>query len=213
MTKPILLVSMRQDHVGDYAETRDSLDINWFKFASLGGYVAIPVPNQPETAKHLLEQLDYCGIILSGGNTLVKYGGSCHDREETERLLLEHAQSKNRPVLGVCRGFQFLLDYFAEPLVEVNHHVGNRHTLTTCQGAKLTKYIEQLEEVNSYHNFAAKSLSTLSPVAYSPDRLIEAAEHPSLPVYGIMWHPERETNLALHAEMLLPSLFSQGQKT
>jgi putative glutamine amidotransferase len=48
--------------------------------------------------------------------------------------------------------------------------------------------------VNSFHEFglAAADLGpNMIAAARSPDGLVEAAVHRSLPHWGIMWHPER----------------------
>jgi len=49
--------------------------------------------------------------------------------------------------------------------------------------------------VNSYHQFGIEKLalnSSLKPIAWAEDGSIEALMHKELPIYGIMWHPERE---------------------
>jgi len=47
-------------------------------------------------------------------------------------------------------------------------------------------------EVNSYHTLAADNLpDVLEITASSNDNAVEALKHVSLPIEGIMWHPER----------------------
>jgi putative glutamine amidotransferase len=42
------------------------------------------------------------GIVLTGGNDLTAYGGDAPDRDATETALLDFAERRNLPVLGVC---------------------------------------------------------------------------------------------------------------
>jgi putative glutamine amidotransferase len=66
------------------------------------------------------------------------------------------------------------------------------HTVETTEGSLLHRLFGKNFVINSRHNDRIGELaSTLRATAYSPDGVIEAVEHVSLPVYAVQWHPER----------------------
>jgi len=63
-------------------------------------------------------------------------------------------------------------------------------------------------EVNAYHCFAAfESRAPLETWAVADDGVIKAVRHASLPVTGIMWHPERTVPPAAADIALFQQLF------
>lgn len=199
---------MREELHSNYHETRDALDQRWVDLLLGAGFIPILVPNDPLAANLLAKQIPFSGILLSGGNTLSILGGSAKCRDKTEKVLLDIALEKNKPVLGVCRGFQFILNYYGEKLVRVKNHVGNRHLVKSEGHCQFSDYVDSLENVNSYHQFAASNLQNLKLIASSTDNYIEAARHHTLPVFGIMWHPERDKKQLKQSRDFLHYVFS-----
>jgi putative glutamine amidotransferase len=178
------LLTQRVITVESYHERRDCLDQAWYRFVKDCSLLPAPIPNHPATAETVAERLDPVVMIFTGGNDLTEYGGDAPERDETEKLLLEYAMAKNIPVLGVCRGMQFLHCYFGGTLCRTTGHVRTRHRLI---------FDGQETEVNSYHDFVIdKPLDDFSVLATNEDGIVEAMRHKSLNVFGIMWHPERE---------------------
>jgi len=199
-----LVLSQRIDEYPDRKERRDALDQAMVRFVNQAGYIPMVVPNSlvdtslidvspvirdmvsfltPKVGSSLeafLEKVNPDGIILTGGNDV----GTCIDRDITEAILIRYAIKNELPLIGICRGMQMLGVYAGAELVEVNHHVRTRHFLTG-------KYTH---EVNSYHTNSLVHLPDEFIVsATSEDGVIEAIKHRVLPLYGWMWHPERET--------------------
>jgi len=189
----IVAVSQRIDDYPDRNECRDALDQKLCRFIKECGYLVLPVPNSIITKKE--ENDEYCSkeliewliaftpnaILLSGGNDI----GSYPDRDNTENIIIDFAEQRKLPVLGICRGMQMLATLAGANLKKVSGHVRTRHNL---QGGTISG------EVNSFHNM---SLDTC-PVGYhvlakSEDGEIEAICHNKLAREGWMWHPERET--------------------
>ncbi len=181
--KPVLL-SQRVDVLSDRGERRDAVDQRLVAWLADCGYLAIPVPNNPELLDGYWQLVQPVGVVLSGGNDLAHYGGNAPERDATERALLGLAMTHGRPLFALCRGAQLLLDAFGNALQRVEGHVGTRHSLH-LNG--------QAHEVNSYHQWGALELKApLQVVARSADGVIEAFEHLQLPILGVLWHPERE---------------------
>ena len=179
-----VIFTQRVDVIEAYNERRDCADQRISKFIIECGFMPVPVPNSfgRETLEGFIAVLDPAGIILTGGNSLVKYGGNAPERDFTETVLMDLAKSKGLPVYGLCRGMQFILDYFGQDLQNVAGHVAVRHVLDNGR------------EVNSYHNQACLNLkgTELAVLARAHDGVIESVRHTTLPMLGTMWHPERE---------------------
>jgi N5-(cytidine 5'-diphosphoramidyl)-L-glutamine hydrolase len=168
-----------------YDERRDMLDQRWARLLASCGFAMLPVPNDPEVALELLKEASPAALVFSGGNDLVAYGGDAPERDATEERLLDHAMQRGLPLLAVCRGLQFLLHAFGNPLERVAGHVASRHTVS----GNLGRF-----ETNSYHGWGtATARAPLVVDARADDGTIEAVHHESARIRGVMWHPERET--------------------
>ncbi|MGP0076528.1 MAG: gamma-glutamyl-gamma-aminobutyrate hydrolase family protein [Bryobacteraceae bacterium] len=160
---------------------RDCLDQVWPKFLLRCGLLPIPIPNSVDAALELCENVS--GIVLTGGNDLAAYGGDAPERDETETALLDLAEQRDLPVLGVCRGMQFIQHRFGTRLEKVHGHVAPRQRIS-IDGRSV--------EVNSFHNFGATEVHPpLSCWAIADDGVIKAVRHRERPIVGMMWHPER----------------------
>ena len=84
----------------------------------------------------------------------------------TDQFLIESFTETRRPVLGICRGMQAINVYFGgtEPVVTSNHH----------------QAVDRLGE----------GLAVLQRAA---DGTAECIRHGTLPVWGVQWHPERQS--------------------
>lgn len=192
--KKIIAISTRLTQT--QYENRDGLSLDWYTFLPnvLPDFAWILLPNAFHSIELLCKQKIFSGILLSGGDDL----GAYPERDETESFLLNYACQQEIPVLGVCRGAQMINQYFGGQLKNVDPmiHVNKRHTISLQDSLYSGK---TTAEVNSYHNYGI-TLSTLAkpliPFAHIEEtNTVEAFFHCSLPVYGIMWHPEREKNI------------------
>jgi gamma-glutamyl-gamma-aminobutyrate hydrolase PuuD len=160
---------------------RDCLDQVWVKFLLGCGLIPIPVPNSVDAALTICQQVG--GIVLTGGNDLTAYGGDAPDRDATETALLDLAEQRDLPVLGVCRGMQMIQHRFGSRLQRVQGHVAPRQRIS-IDGRNV--------EVNSFHNFGATEVHPpLRTWAIADDGVIKAVRHSGRRMLGVMWHPER----------------------
>jgi gamma-glutamyl-gamma-aminobutyrate hydrolase PuuD len=164
-----------------HATRRDCLDQVWTKFLLECGLIPIPIPNSVEAALQICEKVS--GIVLTGGNDLAAYGGDAPDRDATETALLDLAERRDLPVLGVCRGMQMIQHRFGTRLQHVHGHVAPRQCIS-IDGRRV--------EVNSFHNFGAMEVHPpLMTWAIADDGVIKAVKHAGSRMLGVMWHPER----------------------
>lgn len=201
-----VIYTQRVEIIEEYGERRDCADQRIADFISACGFVPIPVPNRKELAKEILLNLNPSGIILTGGNSLMRYGGNAPERDEMDKALIELSINYRIPLYGFCRGMQSILDYFGNELINVQGHVAVYHSIQE----KSDHY-----KVNSYHQQACMKLKNncdLSVLAQSEDGVIEAICHESLPMIGTMWHPERERQLTVKDVNRVRRLFGMKNK-
>lgn len=184
---------MRVETIQEYDETRDALSHDWIRFMAnaFPDTSWIPMPNVGSDAGAFLDAWAITHVILSGGNDI----GQSVVRDKTECAVLDRALAQGIPVLGICRGLQMMQHYFKGKLVECTGHAGTRHKISLGNVAR---------DINSFHNWTiANPAPGLIPTAVDEQGFIEAMEHVSAPIKGIMWHPERETKPdALDVEMI-----------
>jgi N5-(cytidine 5'-diphosphoramidyl)-L-glutamine hydrolase len=179
----VVAVTQRVSVVSSYGERRDCLDQAWTRFLAACGLLPVLLPNVTETAIALCDGLRVSGLVLTGGNDLAALGGDAPERDVVENALLDWAERRQLPVLGVCRGMQMIQQRFAIPLCRVEGHVAQR---------QLIRINGEPKEVSSYHHFAAfESRPPLEVWAVADDGVVKAVRHRSRPITGIMWHPER----------------------
>jgi len=148
-------------------------------------------------------------------------------RDFTEKCLLDYAVKNKIPVLGICRGMQFINVYFGGKLIqniskEIKSsfkHVAKDHLIELLD-KRLHSGKRNQVKVNSYHNQGVDNItlsSKLNCFAKSTDGVIEGIFHPNLPIVGIEWHPERnspdkEFNYKLIKAFLKEDLFWKRTK-
>ena len=192
-------ITQRVEVIEGWNERRNALSQEWEQLAKECGFLPIFLPNDETLALQLIEELDIDGILLTGGNNLISYGGDAAERDQTERALIAYAIEKGLPLLGICRGMQMILDYFGIPLQKVIDHIRVEHLLDTGK------------TVNSYHSFGVMESDCKAPIIIKAvaqqDRVVEWIGHNRYPnIHGIMWHPERyhpfrEEDMALLKEI------------
>lgn len=175
----------------------DALEENYTKYFEKVGLDLIPISNFKKNLS-LYSNILIERIILSGGNNI----GESYKRDKTEKGLLDMAINKKIPVLGICRGMQFINLYFGGGLIkniktEIGNninHVAATHSIKIVDD-KTAEFLGDEINVNSYHNQGINSnnlSSLLKKFAQADDGIIEGIYHPSLPIAGIQWHPERK---------------------
>ena len=155
----------------------------------------------------------YDGLLLSGGGDIdpARFGqenmGSRFinpDRDRVEFALAEAYLRAGKPILGICRGHQVvnvvlggtLIQDISEPQRQFHTHsrsgMARFHPVWCQEDSFLYNMYGPLFHVNSFHHQALDRMGEgLRVSAWSESGLIEAAEHETLPVRTVQWHPER----------------------
>ncbi|MBQ9535316.1 MAG: gamma-glutamyl-gamma-aminobutyrate hydrolase family protein [Clostridia bacterium] len=177
--------------------------------------VMLPLTDDAEELRRLAEVCD--GFVLTGGHDVGTelYGEEpvgdvvqpCPARDAMERPLLEAALRGNKPVLGICRGLQFInaalggtlwQDLPTQCPSDVVHrqqppYDAPSHKVRLKEGSPLRELLGTDEiGVNSCHHQAIRELAPgLEPMAVAPDGLIEAFCKPDHRfLWAVQWHPE-----------------------
>lgn len=150
-------------------------------------------PDLTEEEKEMvLREVDLVdGIIMPGGSILSK----------NERYILNYAIEKDKPILGICLGMQFMASFGMDKLPNepnatgVNHCVegdGYVHYVTLDKTSKLYQILgKDRFMVNSRHNYHVVPNNLYDVVALSDDNLVEAIEFKDKKfAIGVQWHPE-----------------------
>ena len=204
-------ISQRMD-MNAHGSKINNLEANYVKLFNEFDMNLIQIPNDPKNLERYFDDLPIQCIVLSGGNDIHPsyYDGEVMEglnasleRDRTEEALLVMAIEKKLPVLGICRGMQFINVYFKGGLIvdikesvgdEVSH-VASDHEIFIADNGWIDLLGDRIM-VNSYHN-SGITKGTLSPelisFANAGDEVIEGFYHPTLPIVGIQWHPERES--------------------
>lgn len=201
--KKAVVYTQRVELIESYQERRDCADQKIPLFLEACGYIPIPIPNAVSDLDTFLEIVKPAGILLTGGNSLVKYGGDAPERDLIEHRLVKTAMLKEIPIYGFCRGMQVVLDYFGCELENVQGHVSVKHYVNGEWGSM---------EVNSYHNQACTKIKApLQVMAKAEDGAIEAAVYLEKKIIVTMWHPEREVPFQKSDIARIRNLFERAE--
>ncbi|MCX2682335.1 gamma-glutamyl-gamma-aminobutyrate hydrolase family protein [Campylobacter sp. MIT 21-1685] len=173
-----------------YYEERETLALDWGKlFANeklFEGFLPLPLSYELDF-KHYIAHLK--AVILSGGNDLYSYNSNdlSKKRDEYEKHIIAFCLKNKLPLLGICRGAQIIASFFNSTLKQCKNHL-NEHQIFTNEGLQF--------RTNSFHNYHISSLGKdLSVLASANDGSCEAFKHKICPIYGLMWHIERDKGL------------------
>lgn len=175
----------------------------------------LPLTQDNLLIRQLVEICD--GILLTGGQDvspeiygeekMPQCGEISIERDEMERVLLEEAIEKDKAVLGICRGIQFMNAILGGSLYQdlpiqkpspLEHHQTPPydkpvHEVIIEKNSPVYELlkVERLQ-VNSYHHQGVKKVSEkLKVMAKSTDGLVESVYMPGKKfIWATQWHPE-----------------------
>lgn len=194
-----VVITQRLDHFEHINETREALDTKLTQLVWQMNMIPIPVCSGVSDHEAYFDALRPDAVILSGGPDISAYP----QRDRLEKSLLAYSVAQKLPVFGICRGLQMINHYQGGGLVAIDDHIATRHVV---RGPIFPDPVE----VNSFHGYAITRSTLgqdLEACGFSDDSSIEAIRHITLPWMGIMWHPERESQIsAFDIELMLNHL-------
>ena len=150
------------------------------------------------------------GLLLPGGGDIdpARFGEEDRGSRDIDRYLdgvqmeiLDAFVRAGKPVLGICRGHQVVNVYFGGGLVQdlptaeahmAHDHTDGVHPVKNAPGSILCRLYGPDMAVNSSHHQGLGAMGRgLRTVCRAPDGVVEGAEHVSLPILTVQFHPER----------------------
>ncbi|MHC2303417.1 chorismate-binding protein [Rhizobium mongolense] len=128
------------------------------------------------------------------GDALVLSAGPGHPAEYPFGEILKHCEVERVPTLGICLGFQGIVQHFGGVVDRLSEPVHGKHAeLRLKTPSSLYRSVSGRPRVGRYHSLCA-SVRCLPPdlhvTATTDDEIIMSVEHQSLPIYGVQYHPE-----------------------
>ena len=204
-------ITSRIVNAENYYEPRDCLARDWSFFLEkfLDKKDAWqPLPNIGSKIAEHSKKWGLNSFVFSGGENI----GENEIRDKTEKKLFDFAIKNKFPVLGVCRGAQFINHCMGGKLIKCDSkiHVAKDHLVEIKENPFVD--VENEIIVNSFHNFAIKENDlgqNLIPMAVSEEGFVEGFFSEDLPLLGLLWHPERENKSADFDLKLISSFFNK----
>ena len=177
--------------------------------------VVFPFSADEEDLRRLMDMCD--GFLFTGGHDVSPevYGeeplegliDACKMRDDMEAIVLREALRADKPILGICRGLQFINAALGGTLFQdiptqcpsgVVHHQqppygAPSHEVSVAPGSPLSECLKADHiSVNSCHHQAIKKLAPgLEAMATAPDGIVEAFYKPDQRfLWAVQWHPE-----------------------
>jgi putative glutamine amidotransferase len=177
--------------------------------------IIFPLTDDERELDQLVNMCD--GFLFTGGQDVspelyqeIPLAGlveTCRQRDVMEGIILEKAIKADKPILGICRGIQFINAALGGTLYP---DIPSQHPSEICHRQKAPYDIPSHDvtiirdsplydclgtdrlPVNSCHHQAVRELARgLKPMAISPDGLVEAAFMEGRTfLWAVQWHPE-----------------------
>jgi putative glutamine amidotransferase len=191
--------------------------------ARAGGVPVLLPPQDPAQAETVIARLD--GLVISGGADVDpgRYGADPHpqtvswrtDRDAWELALLEAADARGIPVLGICRGMQVMavhrggvLDQHVPDAVGHETHspggdVFGDVDVSTESGTRLRMLLGDRQAVGCHHHQSVVKHPGYRAAAYADDGTLEAMEADGDRFeVAVQWHPETRADAGLFAGLV-----------
>jgi putative glutamine amidotransferase len=184
--------------------------------AKCGGIpIVIPLLEDEEVIKEIIDRTD--ALIFTGGEDIGPhhYGEKPHQflgevfplRDQIEIMSVRYSLSKDKPILGICRGAQLinvamggtLYQDLPSQMKDSGQHMQKAprpeasHYVSLQKGSKLFEIFQKGQIFsNSFHHQAVKDLAPHFMIAaQAEDGVVEGFESTVHQfVVGIQWHPE-----------------------
>lgn len=189
-----ILLTHKINENKSYNEFEAVINIEWANFFNELNCLIVPVLFKDNT-RQLFEKVKPDGVVLTGGNDLASVNSNRANsiRDQIDQAVFDQATKASIPIIGVCRGMQFIAAQFGFKIVSCNEqHVTKAHEIVWQSTLKSKVDLAFPKTVNSFHQYCVYGTnSDFNILATAKDGSIEAFEHRVLDCLGIMWHPER----------------------
>ena len=213
--KPLIAV-VAHTEINRFGIPANNISVTYTEAVENAGGLAmiLPFTRNMDIIPLVVEKAD--GFLFAGGNDVdpAFYGekeiaalGSVSTELDRFQMTVFHAiMSCRKPILAICRGIQLINvalggslyqdipSQFSPPTLKHMQDVLTfdvDHPVTIEPGSRLFDLFGPAIMVNSRHHQSIKDIGKdLIITARAPDGVIEAAQHKTLPMDLVQWHPE-----------------------
>ena len=125
------------------------------------------------------------GIILSGGGRAEPLITKKRDFNFNVIRLF-----KNKPILGICLGHEFLIEYYRGALYKMNWRAQGFTYINITKDNELIEGKKRLYVYKGHSYAAGRMPDCFEQLAWSADCENEMIEHNKRPHFGVQFHPE-----------------------
>ena len=211
---PVIGLSAYREHAryGVWSQRTDLLCAEYATAVERAGGVPVLLPvQQPSSAAAAVARVD--ALVVAGGADVdpAAYGERPHplttrsrpDRDAWELALLDAAEARGIPVLGICRGMQLMAvrdggtleQHLPERLGSSLHSPdGDAYAdvaVTTVADTRVREVLGERTTVRCHHHQSVHKHPGFEVAAVAEDGTLEAMEKPERGfVVAVQWHPE-----------------------
>jgi putative glutamine amidotransferase len=213
--KPLIAV-ISHTEINRFGIPANNISATYIEAVEKAGGLALILPftQKQENIRLAVEKAD--GFLFTGGmdvdpalygeQAISAMGPADPDLDRFQMGVLEAVVTCKKPVLAICRGiqlinvalggslFQDISSQFSAPTLKHMQDVLSfdvDHPVIIAPGSRLFDLFGPRIMVNSRHHQSIKALGRdLIITARAPDGVIEAAQHQTLPMDLVQWHPE-----------------------
>ena len=162
---------------------------------------------------HRNDAVSVAEVLAGGPDAIVLSPGPCTPHEAGMCLDLIAAAAEVTPIFGVCLGHQAIGEAFGGDVVRAPMPIHGKMATILHKGETIFRGIDGPFQATRYHSLVVKrdTLPTcLRVTAETPDGLIMALSHESLPTHGVQFHPESITSQ--HGHKILRNFLDLAQE-
>ena len=229
-TVPLIGLSTYREQArwGVWDQTADLLPTTYADAVQRAGGVPVLLPPQdPSSAPAVVARLD--GLVVTGGADVDpgRYAAEPHprtvswrtDRDAWELALLDAADARGLPVLGICRGMQVMAvhaggtleQHLPDAVGHETHSPGGDAfgdvDVETRPGTRLRMLVGEEGLVACHHHQSVVEHPGYEPAAYAADGTLEAMEAPGDRFeVAVQWHPEARKDAGLFTGLVAAAI-------
>ena len=166
-------------------DNHDSFTYNLIDYLTVQTTDDVQVISVDQVTIPMLKQLDPQAIVISPGP------GRPSDYPILATILTEYYREV--PILGVCLGFQVIVEHFGGQIIHNDQPVHGHTTTLHHSNEGIFKDLPLYFNVMRYHSLMADPLQiphSLKVTAYNNEGIVMAVQHRDFHVYGVQYHPE-----------------------
>ncbi len=150
------------------------------EYERVNSFDGLLIPGGGDIDPKFYDQKNYASVKINLNRDIVTFDA------------IKFCMEKNKPILGICLGIQYINVALGGTLKQdISGHKNVNHKIAVEENSILWDYLGTFYITNSKHHQCIDKLgASLKAIAQSEDGIIEAIEDKDNKILGIQWHPE-----------------------